>query len=492
MESRRSARRGAIALLVPLAVLACGDDELSTAPQAPAFAKSAWTLVNSLADPGDGTCDAAECTLREALADQTRSEVSFGKTLAGTITLDPAEGTLVIDGRFVSISGPAKGIVIRRSSDAPEFGILAARNGAHVRLANLTLTGGVALSGGGINVEESEVSLVNVTVSGNSAGGTGGGIYVDDGQLFLTKSTVSGNSSSVHGGGIYNDGQVSLANSTVRDNSAVGSGGGIYNISSALTIQSSTIQGNEALGQADDFEGGGGIYNVGDGEVRITGTTIAGNRAPEASGGGLFNVNTVSEFARVANSTISGNSAAVFGGGIYNNNATALVVSSTISGNAAVFGGGAWSFGGSVLLASTTVAENGAETGGGIGTLGGGALTMLNSLVARNTASNIEPDISKAASTALLVKSNLIGDGTGSGIAAGVDGNQVGTGAGPIDPKIGKLAANGGTTWTHALMVGSPAIDAASDAECPPTDQRGVTRPQGAHCDIGSYERGRR
>jgi hypothetical protein len=117
---------------------------------------------------------------------------------------------------------------------------------------------------------------------------------------------------------------------------------------------------------------------------------------------------------------------------------------------------------------------------------------VINSLVARNSASNIEPDVSKAASTSLLARFNLIGDGTGSGIADGVDGNQVGTGAAPIDPKIGRLATNGGTTKTHALMLGSPAIDAASDGECPASDQRGVTRPQGAHCDIGSYERGRR
>jgi hypothetical protein len=53
---------------------------------------------------------------------------------------------------------------------------------------------------------------------------------------------------------------------------------------------------------------------------------------------------------------------------------------------------------------------------------------------------------------------------------------------------IGGLADNGGSTWTHALLPGSPAIDAADDTACLETDQRGVTRPQGAHCDIGSYE----
>jgi hypothetical protein len=39
-----------------------------------------------------------------------------------------------------------------------------------------------------------------------------------------------------------------------------------------------------------------------------------------------------------------------------------------------------------------------------------------------------------------------------------------------------------------ALLSGSPAIDAGADAGCPTTDQRGVARPQGAHCDIGAYE----
>jgi hypothetical protein len=53
---------------------------------------------------------------------------------------------------------------------------------------------------------------------------------------------------------------------------------------------------------------------------------------------------------------------------------------------------------------------------------------------------------------------------------------------------IGPLADNGGPTFTHALSPGSPAIDAANDALCPATDQRGTNRPQGTHCDIGAYE----
>jgi hypothetical protein len=54
------------------------------------------------------------------------------------------------------------------------------------------------------------------------------------------------------------------------------------------------------------------------------------------------------------------------------------------------------------------------------------------------------------------------------------------------DPLLGSLADNGGPTLTHALLAGSPAIDAGDNAVCPATDQRGVARD--AACDIGSFE----
>ena len=79
---------------------------------------------------------------------------------------------------------------------------------------------------------------------------------------------------------------------------------------------------------------------------------------------------------------------------------------------------------------------------------------------------------------------NLIGDDTGCGFAP-VTGDLVNS-----VPLLGLLRDNGGPTFTHALLPGSPAIDAGDDARCPSTDQRGVPRPQGAACDIGAYERG--
>jgi hypothetical protein len=74
---------------------------------------------------------------------------------------------------------------------------------------------------------------------------------------------------------------------------------------------------------------------------------------------------------------------------------------------------------------------------------------------------------------------NLVQDSTCNPVASDlITGNAM----------IGPLADNGGPTLTHALLAGSPAIDAADDSVCPSSDQRGAARPQGPHCDIGSFE----
>lgn len=60
------------------------------------------------------------------------------------------------------------------------------------------------------------------------------------------------------------------------------------------------------------------------------------------------------------------------------------------------------------------------------------------------------------------------------------------------DATIGPLADNGGPNQTHALLPGSPAIDAGGNAGCPAADQRGAPRGDNDRsfvCDIGAYER---
>jgi hypothetical protein len=66
-----------------------------------------------------------------------------------------------------------------------------------------------------------------------------------------------------------------------------------------------------------------------------------------------------------------------------------------------------------------------------------------------------------------------------------------------LPPLLGPLGDNGGPTPTHALLPGSPALDAGDPAGCRDSqgtlltsDQRGEPRPQGNACDIGAFEAG--
>jgi hypothetical protein len=123
---------------------------------------------------------------------------------------------------------------------------------------------------------------------------------------------------------------------------------------------------------------------------------------------------------------------------------------------------------------------------------------MSNTIVAQNGGPGA-PDILNSGSFAFIGAAfSLIGNGTGSGLTND-DGNLVGNvspSTSSIDPKINPLTDNGGPalpfgnpTPTHALRAGSPARNSGGAEFCPATDQRGVSRPQGPACDMGSYER---
>lgn len=166
-----------------------------------------------------------------------------------------------------------------------------------------------------ITVEGSTVLTLNqLTITGGSAS-YGGGIQMQGGDATITDSTISGNSATMSGGGIgSNGGAFNLIDSTVSDNSASGSGfvggmgGGIATstASSAATIVDSTISGNSAGGVGSGAEGGG-IVNIA-GSDFITNSTISSNTATGTSGdaGGISDEGGAVE---IIGSTISGNSA---------------------------------------------------------------------------------------------------------------------------------------------------------------------------------------
>ena len=380
----------------------------------------------------------------------------------------------------ISIYG--NGATIMRSPAAAEFRIFHVGASGTLMLRNLTLAGGIqacadfSFNVGGAIVNFGTLRLEDCTVRDHSAG-MGGGI-ANAGDATLIDCTVRDNFAG-SGGGIDNLGALELVHSTVRDNDA-SDGGGICNDGTA-TLVDSTISANSGP------LWGGGLVNGG--TATLVGCTLESNTS--AFGGGLINAGELI----LTRCTVHGNSAVAdgdyggIGGGIYNNG-PAEIACCTISGNSATNEAAGVYNDDAVALNNVTIATNTAGAdGGGIYTCTSGAVELKNTLIADNTATT-GPD---CAGTLTSYGHNMIGNNDGCTLIP-TTGDQVGTSAHPIDPLLDRLQDNGGPTETHALLSGSPAIDAGSCTDisgAPITaDQRGDPRPAplGGNCDIGAYE----
>jgi len=171
-----------------------------------------------------------------------------------------------------------------------------------------TITGGIA-NGGGTNNrgggiycwDLSSPTIINNTISGNSAIFNGGGIYCYESSPTISNNIISGNSVTESGGGIYCiNSSPEITNNTISGNSAYDyGGGGIYCINSSPAITNNTILGNLA---GSYYGGGGGIYCYSS-SPQITNNTISVNSADD--GGGIYCYGSSPE---ITNNTISGNS----------------------------------------------------------------------------------------------------------------------------------------------------------------------------------------
>jgi hypothetical protein len=311
-----------------------------------------------------------------------------------------------------------------------------------------------------------EVSVLDLTIQngGTGEGGTiGRGIEVPDGSsLSLRRVSVRNNQGVDEAGGIKTFGTLDLFDVIVIDNQAIsnpfsGSSGancgGILN-NGLLTAENVQIIHN----QAPDL--GGGICNWDTGTMELINVTIFNNQARR--GGGIHNAGTL----RIEKSTIYENS--IYG--IYNSvsDNTIELLNVTISGNT----GAGIANASEMEMNFTTIAFN------TIGIIG----INLNESIVRNSiiAGNIEADCSGYPTG--VTTDNMTSDDT---CARGVitDSILINTGA----PYLGILQDNGGTTFTHALLPSSPAIDAVT-GECLAVDQRGEPRPDGDGCDLGAFE----
>ena len=306
----------------------------------------------------------------------------------------------------------------------------------------------------------------------------------------VTGSTISGNAAASGGGILSVSGGLQVTDSTVRDNTA-DYGGGMYGYASTLLVTRSTISGNSALGPQGT---GGGILAIG--VLVLTDSTVSGNTANY--GGGVYGGAVTTS---VTGSTINGNSAAIYGGGLYLLKTDLTLSGTTVSGNSAGYrGGGIWVKENSAAITSSTITGNSADvSGGGIAAVNVSP-ELRHAIVARNTRGTALVPSDVTGSVALAF--SLLGVNSGATITDG-GGNIIGTAGSPVNPLLGPLTNNGGPTRTHALLVGSPAIDAGDPAAVMGTggiaefDQRGgpylrIVDGDGAggpRIDIGAFER---
>jgi CSLREA domain-containing protein len=421
------------------------------------------TLDTPDANPGDGVAEdlAGNVTLRAAI--QEANAFAGGDTIdlpAGTYSLTMFGGgdNAAVSGDLdltddVTLTGAGSDVVtINGMSQDRVFDVLA---GVEAKITGVRIVGGAAnLSqedGGGIR-NLGMLTLENAVFVGDTASGGGGAIasYGADSTLTISGTTFDSNSSNgpLGGGVLFNSSVATITDSMLKNNSSSFSGGAIVNSSGgSLTLLRTTVKDNGVgLGNR-----GGGIFNSA--TLAVNYSTISGNSASQ--GGGIANI-TLSGAPSLTTllATISGNSASDRGGGIFNDaGATVLITDSTLSKN-------------------TSAAE-----GGGIYRVG--TVTMGGSILAANTAGTTGADIF---GTLTSLGHNLIGS-TAGGSGFRSDDFQ------DLDPHLGPLQDNGGPTFTHALLLGSPAINGNTAQTSTTDDQRGLPRPADANnADIGAYE----
>ncbi|MBI3242449.1 MAG: hypothetical protein HYZ49_09170 [Chloroflexi bacterium] len=399
----------------------------------------------------------------------------------------------------------------------------------------------VSSCGGSILNEAGTLTISGSTFSNNLAGSAGGGIcnraggivtianstFSDNGTpyrvlngaaisnagtLIITNSTISGNNAYT-GGGIFNgDGSIlTITNSNISDNTALGDGGGIYNFgineASTLSVSDSTFSNNVA-GVSNGS--GGGIYNMSMGPLTITRTNFSGNSAE--LGAGIYQRGVSNVPTHITASTFSNNDR----GGLYNFFGPLVVDSSTFSNNmgVAAIESRHFAFPPTVMngltITNSTFSNN---PEGGVESLNPGvglsAIEVKNSTFFNNGDSGISNIAYSGGSATTTLYNTIIANNISARNCSATiidGGNNLQFGGDPFwgdstcgatipvaDPLLGSLQNNGGLTKTHALLPGSPAIDAGNDSVCAADpvnslDQRGVARPQGAACDIGAYE----
>ena len=375
--------------------------------------------VNTTADIDDGSCDATNCSLREAILAANNSpgadKIGFSLLPNTTITLSGSQLPTITD--ILTIDGDtATNLTVSGNNLSRVFRI---GSGTAVTLTSLTIADGargcnncLPAHGGGIYNGSSNLTIIDSIFLNNSVFyfSNGGGIYNDGGQVLVRNSTFKNNYAISYslGGAIYNNsGELEIEDSKFFANLAIGAGGGIVNnITGTLTIKNSDFISNSASFDFGISPFGGGALNN-QGRAEVINTKFDSNRVPSSkgnAGGAIVN----SGYLTVSNSILSENFAAGSGGAIYNNFGSLWIIGCEISNNSV---SGPWSGGkggglnnnwGSSTIVNSTIRNNFAtrmpvlpiiynNSGGGIAN--SGFLNIFGSTINDNTVVGLEDDV---------------------------------------------------------------------------------------------------
>ena len=395
---------------------------------------------------------------------------------------------------------------------------------------DIDVDGVVTVQGNGATIEQTcnervlttdfDIALENLTVTGGDDhfGDEGGGL-AGQANVTLTGVTFTGNASEGHGGGVFALGTLTISGSLFTDNIAdsniggFGGGGAVYAAGPA-TITGSTFTDNVAYGTGGDSSGGA-VASAG-ATLSIDTSSFSGNTAPRSAGGAISTAANVS-------------SDALGDGGVIS------ITRSTLTANGAPIGGAYanWATDADITFENSTVTANSSQFDGAIAAsvdgATGAALTLVNDTITDNTLDFVPPEVGGGAadvdapaaggvhgaqipaSTITVFEGSfspfgtvITGDGENPDCMLEADVSSQGYNYGDDDtcgldaatdtvttasPQLGALGNNGGPTLTQLPAATSPLLDAIPAGACQVAiDQRGITRPQGTGCDIGSVE----
>ena len=443
------------------------------------------SVVNGRSDRGAGIFNAGTLILENCSVSENFTLIPGANTYGAGIYSD---GDLHLTGCVVSGNGTF-GIIVAGQTQETELDGGGVYCTGGLFMTNCLVSRNTARSGGaGIHAMGPAVIVDSRIESNRGSQYAAGGIRTE-GRTQIIRCSISANRS-FFDGGLICSGRTQIKDCRIEDNIAdeLGGVGAIWNRGD-LSIERTAIARNQA-----DFGGSsGGILS--DGPLQLTDCDLVANRGQESSTLWFRSLRLGIDRCRVESTTWGNNTLLVDSGTVvinstlwkgagtdhgplvYVGNGSLHLINCTFSGNSPSEGGTLRAQEtASIFLDHCTVVSN------TFGIQGQSNITLRGSLIAGNGGGDaVGPFHSEG--------HNLI-QKIGDPILSGARADDL-TG---VDPLLGPLSDNGGRTPTHALLVGSPAIDQGPLDGFPRTDGRGFPRPtdgggtDGTRSDIGAFE----